>query len=180
MTKTVFKLFWLWNFDREEAWLNEMSQQGWHLCRVGLCTYVFERGEPGQYIYRLEMLSRAVCHPESVKYLTFIEETGAQQVGTLFSWVYFRKQAGEGGFDLFSDIPSRLMHLDRMLWSIAFIVAFNVFNFVNLLAQWLERERAFSAAMFVLCLSVAVLGSYGVWRILRKRRALSKMKILQE
>jgi len=180
MTKTVIKLFWLWNFDREEAWLNEMSQQGWHLCRVGLCTYVFERGQPGQYIYRLEMLAHAVSYPESVKYIAFIEETGAQKVGTLFSWVYFRKRAEEGGFDLHSDIASRITHLDRMLWSIAFLAAFNVFNCANMLAQWLERERSVGGAMFLLCLAVAVLGVVGVWRIVRKRRALSKLKILQE
>ena len=25
MSKTVFKIFWIWQFDREEDWLNEMA-----------------------------------------------------------------------------------------------------------------------------------------------------------
>lgn len=27
--KTVFKLFFVWDFEKEERWLNEMAQEGW-------------------------------------------------------------------------------------------------------------------------------------------------------
>lgn len=29
--KTVFKLFFVWDFEKEERWLNEMAQEGWVL-----------------------------------------------------------------------------------------------------------------------------------------------------
>ena len=33
--KTVFKLFFVWDFEKEERWLNEMAQEGWVLlCAV--------------------------------------------------------------------------------------------------------------------------------------------------
>ena len=57
-TKTVHKWPWVWDFDKEEDWLNEMAQEGWALESVGFCTYTFRRCEPGEYIIRLEMRSK--------------------------------------------------------------------------------------------------------------------------
>ena len=48
MKKTVHKLFWAWEFDREEKWLNDMSAKGLQLTDVGFCRYVFETGTPGE------------------------------------------------------------------------------------------------------------------------------------
>lgn len=33
--KTVFKLFFVWDFEKEERWLNEMAQEGWVLDNTG-------------------------------------------------------------------------------------------------------------------------------------------------
>lgn len=51
MNKVVHKAFPLWDWEKEAAWLNEMSRQGWQLCRVGWCSYEFEQGEPGHWQY---------------------------------------------------------------------------------------------------------------------------------
>ena len=32
--KTVRKWFWVWDFDKEERWLNEMAMSGWLLVQV--------------------------------------------------------------------------------------------------------------------------------------------------
>ena len=53
--KTVYKWFWVWDFEKEERWLNEMALDGWALVGVGWCRYTFERTEPGEYTIRLEM-----------------------------------------------------------------------------------------------------------------------------
>ena len=37
---TVRKVFMVWDFEKEEAWLNEMAQAGWALESVG--------GSPGR------------------------------------------------------------------------------------------------------------------------------------
>lgn len=55
-TKTLHRNFWVWEFEKEERWLNEMAQEGWALQNAGFCTYTFEKTEPGQYIIRLAML----------------------------------------------------------------------------------------------------------------------------
>ena len=101
--KTVFKLFFVWDFEKEERWLNEMAQEGWVLDNTGFSFYTFVRCEPGEYIIRLEM------NPSS-DYRAFVKELGAEYIGGCVNWVYFRRKAELGSFELLSDIDSRLLH----------------------------------------------------------------------
>lgn len=137
---TIKRLFWVWEFEKEERWLNEMAMNGWALCYVGFLRYTFEKSEPGEYVIRLEMRG------QDLEYISFMSETGASYIGRVFQWIYFRKKADEGSFDIFSDIDSRIQHLNRIgkmlsaigLGNIAIGMA-NVFTpshigFINLLA----------------------------------------------
>lgn len=115
MRRKIRKIFWVWDFDREERWLNEMAAKGLNLVSVGFGIYEFEDSTPGEYTIRLEMLEHWPSHPESMQYIRFLEDTGAEQIGSLKRWVYFRKKSAEGAFNLFSDIDSKQKHLRRML-----------------------------------------------------------------
>ena len=90
MRTVIRKLFWVWDFEKEEQWLNEMAAKGLALVGVGFCRYEFEDCTPGEYSFRLELLDNRPEHPESRKYISFVEETGAEQVGSYHNWVYFR------------------------------------------------------------------------------------------
>ena len=106
--KTVRRLWWVWNFEKEEQWLNNMAMEGWALEGVGVCTYHFVRCEPGEYTIRLEM------HGKDDEYMEFLEGTGAEYVGRFVQWVYFRRKSEYGAFDIFSDIDSRIKHLNKI------------------------------------------------------------------
>ena len=54
--KVIRKWFWVWDFEKEERWLNTMAQSGWVLTKVGFCTYHFAPCQPGEYTIRLEVL----------------------------------------------------------------------------------------------------------------------------
>ena len=105
MSKTIRKWFWVWDFEKEENWLNEMALNGWVLESVGFCTYHFVRCEPGEYAVRLEM------HPYDESYVMFMQETGAKFIGRMMMWIYFHKKTSDGPFDLFSDIDSKIDEL---------------------------------------------------------------------
>ena len=107
-TMTMYKWFWVWNFEKEEEWLNEMAMNGWALVSVGFARYTFERSEPGGYIVRLEM------HDFDQSYISFMEDTGAEYIGRVFKWIYFRRASELGQFDIFSDIDSKLAHLKNI------------------------------------------------------------------
>lgn len=108
------------DYEKEEKWLNEMAAKGLALTDYSWCRYVFEETLPGEYSYRLELLENVVIHPESRKYIEFLEETGVEQVAAYMRWVYFRKKTKDGPFDLYSDIDSKLGHYQRVfqLWFI--------------------------------------------------------------
>lgn len=165
-TKTLHKLFWEWDFEKEERWLNTMAQEGWALKSVGLCTYTFERCEPGAYILRLAMLD------DSGDCKSFMEELGAECVGSIFQWSYFRRKAELGSFEMFSDIDSRISHLDRIGKTIGLLCIANlgigVANILN--------------GISISCLNLlcAALLAYGLGRIHGKRESLKEERDLHE
>ena len=115
MRKTIKKLFWAWEFEKEEAWLNELAARGLCLVAVGWCRYEFEECQPGAYSIRLELLENQPGHPESEKYLAFLDSTGAGHIGSYMRWVYLRKKKSDEEFSLFSDNFTRIKHLTRIM-----------------------------------------------------------------
>ena len=165
--KIVKKWIWVWDFDKEERWLNTMAQQGWVLDKVGFCRYEFVRCEPGEYIVRLEMRE----HDEA--YLGFMADAGAEYVGRMVKWIYFRRKAEQGPFDIFSDLESRIAHMDRMCQTMKIL---GIANLVIGLANSLNPVVDFGWVN-LLC---ATLLMYALGRIEGKKEALEKDRLLLE
>ena len=164
--KTIRKWVWVWDFEKEENWLNEMAMNGWVLDGVGYCTYHFIRCEPGEYSVRLEM------HPNDEDYIGFMRETGAEYVGRMMMWIYFRKKTADGPFDLFSDIDSRIDHLNKIGRMISIV------GFANLVIGVVNSiNRASLGWINLLC---ATLLMYALGRIHGKKEALEKERTLHE
>lgn len=112
MKHIVRKLFM--DYEKEEDYLNEMAAKGLALVDYTFGRYVFEETEKGEYIYRIELLENPVRHPESQNYIRFMEETGIEFVASIYRWVYFRRKAAEGAFDIYTDTDSKLRHYKRI------------------------------------------------------------------
>ena len=164
--KTIRKWFWVWDFEKEEDWLNEMAMNGWVLEDVGFCTYHFVRCEPGEYSVRLEM------YPQDESYMSFMEETGAEYAGRMVRWVYFRKKTADGPFDLFSDIDSRISHLDKIGKLLAAIGGANLL--IGILNTFNPSRLGW------INLLVATLLMYALGRIHGKKEALERERLLHE
>ena len=164
-TKKVFKWYWVWDFEREELWLNEMAAQGWALSRVGWCTYTFERTEPGEYEVRLE------CRKADDAYISFVQETGAEYIGRVFMWIYFRRRSELGAFELNGDLDSRI----RMLNTInRFILPIGL---LNLGMGLINVSRTGLGAVNLLCAAVL---AYAYGRIQGKKDELMRERQLHE
>ncbi|MHB8096782.1 MAG: DUF2812 domain-containing protein [Erysipelotrichaceae bacterium] len=176
MKKTIYKLYWAWQFDKEEKWLNECSAKGLHLCDIGFLRYTFEVGNPGAYSHKLELLENWPTHPESVAYIQFLEDTGVEMVGSIFRWVYFRKKTEYGQFDLFSDIDSRIKHLNRIIYLFLPIMFLEFSAGISNLFMHNSSNRFIGGlALFVGCLL-----AYGAWVINKKKQKLKKERMIYE
>ena len=160
---TINKLFFVWDFEKEEEWLNEMALKGWVLKRVGFTSYHFEACEPGEYTIRLEM------RPHDEDYLTLMEDTGAEYIGRIVAWIYLRKKTENGTFDIFSDIDSRIRHLDRICKLLLIVGAMNLlFGLAN-----------HAGTGWINLLGSTVL-MYALGRIHGKKEALERERLLRE
>ena len=165
--KIIKKWVWVWDFDKEERWLNTMAQQGWVLDKTGFCRYEFVRCEPGEYTVRLEMRE----HDEG--YLSFMADTGAEYVGRMVKWIYFRKKTELGPFDIFSDAESRIAHLERMCRMLRGVGIAN-------LAIGLANSLSPVVPMGWVNLLGATVLMYALGRIEGKKEALQRDRLLME
>jgi uncharacterized membrane protein len=114
MKKTIRKVFFIWEYEKEENWLNEMSEKGWQLEWASIFKYVFVKGEPGEYKYRLELLEKKTSTEESSSYLNFLKETGVELVGECRNWIYLRSRIVDGGFEPSNKTLYQLTHLMKI------------------------------------------------------------------
>jgi Protein of unknown function (DUF2812). len=111
--KTVRRWWWVWDYEKEEKWLNVQALEGWTLKDAGFCRYTFEKTEPGEYFIGLEMRAS-----DDKEYEAFINDVGAENCGRCVNWHYYRRKTELGPFEVFSSVDSKLEHMhriDRML-----------------------------------------------------------------
>ena len=179
MRTIIRKFFFVWDFDKEEQWLNEMAAKGLALVSVGFRKYEFEDCLPGEYKVCLQLLDKVPKHPEMQKYIEFMEETGAEHVGSFTRWVYFRRKASEGNFQLYSDYASKVKHMSTMLSFVAFVVGINLYiGLYNLfLVFFLNSPFNYIG---LLNFAIALFGIPGVIKLWKKRNQLKKESQLFE
>jgi hypothetical protein len=177
--KTVSRIFFAWQGEKEENWLIEMSKQGWHLDNTGFLTYVFRKGESKDIIYRLDF--KIIRSGTIDDYITLFEDSGWEFVSKMGPWwYYFRTEAKKGeSQELYSDNTSKIRMYNSLRWLLIILCAPIVYNLLNLYgriirvveggimddipAQALIINFAFPLAIFltlVLCLMI-----YGIIRI---------------
>lgn len=183
MRKTVRRnIFAGWFLDEEEQWLNEMSEQGWHLQQVRFFRYIFEQGAPGQYIIRAEMPGGEEAPKE---YIEFMESTGAEYLsstgGSIF---YFRKLAALGEFELYSDVDSRLKHMNRWLLGACGSLLLPLFYFLTWPLKYIRNGEFEPGFMFLFGMlsfgCMALVGCFILCLLLAKRRQLKQERALRE
>ena len=176
MSKKLWKWFWVWDFEKEEKWLNDMAAQGWRLCEVGYAQYTFEECEPQSETIRLELLKDGWNSDAGREYVRFVEGTGATCIGHVMNWAYFRKKASEGGFELFSDLDSRVKHINTILALVTPITMMNVINWINIL----NSKSDYSATPKVLSSGIVALCLYGCMHLVTLRKRLETERQLHE
>lgn len=175
MRKTMYRYFSIWGFDKEERWLNEMAAKGLALVDASLCKYTFEETQPGEYGLRLELLENVPGHVESQHYIRFVEESGAEYLGSVNRWVYFRKPKAQGSFELYSDYASRLAHMKRIsVLSLVLVAILLFFALSNLTLYFTIHQLPVNLWIGSFLLGLALLFCLGSWKIHRIKGRLKR------
>ena len=169
MRQTIRKWFWAWEFDKEEKWLGDMAAQGKALVSARYITYEFEDSAPGEYAVRLEMLEHAPGSAEGQQYIDFVESTGAEYVGKVMKWVYFRKKKELGEFELHGDNATRIKHLKGIMVLLLPLGALNLFCSIPNLSVGIGMGSTVNVLCGLLNLAVAVLLGKG-WTLLNEKK----------
>ncbi|MEY9971375.1 hypothetical protein ABH966_001748 [Lysinibacillus sp. RC46] len=169
MKKRVYRFFL--DYEKEEAWVNDMAEQGWHLKRTMVGYFIFEKGEPGQYIYRNELVKG-----KKQDYFDFLETMNIEFVSKFGVWAYYRKKKSEGPFELFSDSSSKIKYLT--LISRLFIAA----TFLNLLIGFINlyillgesTERILYTGVPFLNFVVVIIMCTQILKVERRKKGLQR------
>ncbi len=166
--KRFFKIFGAWNDEREEAWLSQMAQQGWHLVRPALGFYPFVQGDPKNIVYRMDYKSG---DKDMAEYLQLFADAGWQHVGKLGGWQYFRKEAAEGGtLEIYTDNKSKIQKYQRV---ITLLIVFLPILIIMLRGAG-ERTFAFMEVVKILQIGLLVLYIYAIIRLTLRIEKLKK------
>jgi len=182
----VVRKFFL-DCEKEEAWLNEMSAEGFALLGVSGGKYVFENSQPGEYIYRIVGLDRDPNHPASLEYLQFLKGTNIEHITSDLNWVYLRKESADGAFEVYSDIDSKLKQYRKanLVSTIGF--GFALISLLNVCSALLGLHRGNHDIVVIVVVFAVITGFFGIWILKRhwyplhkKRKALKKDKMIVE
>lgn len=101
-----FRLYY--DKDKETTWLNEMSRKGYAMTGFFAGFYDFEKCEPGQYIYQVDIGDRLFKTDDD--YRRFMAEMNVEIVQQWGLWIILRKKSSEGEFQLYTDVDSSITH----------------------------------------------------------------------
>ncbi|MFZ5351142.1 MAG: DUF2812 domain-containing protein [Bacillota bacterium] len=110
----VRKIFWAWQDELEETWLESMAMKGFHFVdTTKFGTYTFMKGEPKKVRYCLDYQA---SQAEKEKYMHIFTDAGWEYIGQLNNWQYYRKEyEGDEAPEIFSDIESKIQKYNRVL-----------------------------------------------------------------
>ena len=168
---------WKFTFDKDEEqdWLNGYAQEGWAMVSffVGLVTFV--RCQPGEFIYQIDLLPGTGLRADNYEdYAVFMNEMNVEVLHRWGRWVYLRKHAADGPFEVYTDAASKIALYRRIrgmfLW-VLFVICMCSISAWNLVVQY---PSMFSRGLvgFYIVMIAAMLRA--VWRCGGKIKELER------
>ena len=160
-----FKLYY--DKDVEEDWLKQMCLNGWAFKKFFLGFYTFEKCEPGEYNYQIDLLDS--WNGEKDDYAGFMEDTGVKVISQWWRWVYLQKKSLDGPFEMYTDVESKITQYKKIK------NFFEVFLVIEVICFFIEGMATintgsyifgtFTALLAVICLAILKIVLKCKWKI---------------
>ena len=98
--------------DKETEWLNEMCAQGWAMTNFFAGFYSFDKCQPGEYIYQVDIQDTFGKVPND--YRELMKEMDVEIIQNWGYWILLRKKAADGEFELYTDTESLIEHYSKI------------------------------------------------------------------
>ena len=185
MRRVIHKIFWIWQLEKEQAWINEMASHGYSLEHAGRLTFEFDETEPGKYIYKEIFLKGWGESAENIKYFRFLEEMGIKVVcyinypGTC--WVYTRalREDYPDGIELYSDIDSKINYQKVMAGYMIFVTVATLFASVlnlSIVLKYLAEYNMLMPLNLICAVFISVLFVCSVIAVIKAFVNIGKLK----
>lgn len=154
------------SFDKDKMiqWLNSLAQKGYAMTGFFAGIFTFEKCEPGKYIYQIDFSEKFFRVTEG--YREFMEEQDVEIVQCWGPWVYLRKEAAKGDFQMFTDIDSQIAHYTKRL------IMFKIVTIIEIIGFMIEGFLALngfpSAIAFMLIIAALIIAMLRVVVQLKK------------
>lgn len=163
-----FRMF----YDKEKGtrWLNEMSKKGYAMTGFFAGFWQFDTCEPGKYAYQVDFSDR--FGRVSTDYREFMKETGIEVVQCWGPWVYLRKEASAGEFQLYTDVDSNIEHYTKILRMFKIVTCFELIALIIEMIYAISGNPLAVAFTFLLCALIIVMLNI----ILKTKQTIAELK----
>jgi hypothetical protein len=171
-TKTVCKVFFAWQDEKEEKWLEEMAAKGWFLDKVSPYLYSFTKGTPKRIVYRLDYKNS--FDKDYSDYQNLYKDSNWELVGVFSNWHYYKTSSeNQISPEIFNSDRSKAQKYRRLLY---FVLPLGLL-IVSPIAHLLDRDAStgFDPLMLLLkgfYLLAVLLYLYSLIRVLIKIKVL--------
>ena len=174
--KKVMYRFYL-DYEKEEKWINEMAAQGWNLEKFSFGRFTFTKGEPRTFTFRNEFIMRMPSN-EKVEYFELLRDSGIAIVNEFGGWVYMKKSADDGPFELYTDSKSKIAYYKGMLNIFFLLFLVNVgLGISNLnLFDGSTKWGFINPTIGVVSLIVSLLLVFAIIKIIKRKKAIEKQQ----
>lgn len=111
--RTCWRFYTIADYDREERWLNEMAAAGWNFVRTNGLRFVFRKGTPGEFRYKIDLVERNGDDCVREEYFNFLTDCGSRIVCEYKDWLYLQRAAADGPFEGTDDGYARLRVVNK-------------------------------------------------------------------
>jgi hypothetical protein len=154
-----FKL--MYDKDEEVLSLNEEANKGNAFRKFFLGFYFFEKSEEGKYIYDIDLLSSC---KDFANFRKFMNDSNVEVLNRWYRWVYVRKVNDSKGFELYSDVDSKIEHYHKImkLFKAAFIIEV-VCLFVEIFIPLINKRMEIMNFIFISIIAFFAICLYGAY-----------------
>jgi hypothetical protein len=164
-SKTMFRFFTLFEFEEEQAFLEEQHRKGWKAAGCHLPGfYSFKKCGGAEYTYRIDFTDEKVCNQN--EYRKLFDDNGWEFLWTANGLSIFRKEGKSENEDneIFTDNESKINMLEkiqkrRLLPLAVIFLCIVIPNFLNSFSGHFGSD-VFGISLSVLC---AVIFAFYIW-----------------